>query len=359
MEEENKPQVKFVENSSKQEGKRNNKSLIALISAIVVIVVLIVIFLIPHRSMEKVDAYFEKDDTASALSMLRAMGENGDTSALNRLGRMYEEGDTVSQDLKLSTDYYLESAKLKNPYAAYVVGKYFYKQWQEQTGDEESLKNALNWFTQSAQQSYTSSYYYLGLIYGIDGNTITDYKKSFENYKKGASLDVVKCYYGLANCYKNGKGTVKNLNEAFKNYNKGAQEGDFNCAFNLSTMYSNGEGTSVNKALGEEWFSKAADFGHPIAQLELGDKALEKKDYADAEMWYSRLAENKNASQMTDDEGDMVNAKAFAEYRLGLAYYSQNDLDNAEHYFELSSLDGYGKADRPLETVRELKEFRQ
>ena len=60
-----------------------------------------------------------------------------------------------------------------------------------------------------------------------------------------------------------------NYSEAFKFCSVAAEQGNAEAQFNLGVMYDNGQGVKQDYFKAVEWYQKAAEQGHPLAQIYL------------------------------------------------------------------------------------------
>jgi TPR repeat protein len=68
-----------------------------------------------------------------------------------------------------------------------------------------------------------------------------------------------------------GEGTEKNMKKAFEYYEKAANQGHAIAEFNLGVMYEHGEGTAKDMKKAFKYYEKAANQGHADAQNNLAE----------------------------------------------------------------------------------------
>jgi len=103
---------------------------------------------------------------------------------------------------------------------------------------------------------------------------------------------------------------AKDYVKAVEWYTKAAEQGHAIAQFNLGICYYNGEGVAKDYVKAAEWYTKAAEQGHAEAQNNLGycyynGEGIDK-DYVKAAEWYTKAAEQGHAE---------------AQNNLGYCYY--------------------------------------
>jgi TPR repeat protein len=95
--------------------------------------------------------------------------------------------------------------------------------------------------------------------------------------------------------YYNGRGVEKDFAKAAEYYRKAADQGHALAQYNLGYAYSKGEGVAEDKAEGARWYRKAAEQGFALAQCNLGVAYRNgegvAKDLAEAIRWIRKAAE--------------------------------------------------------------------
>jgi len=119
---------------------------------------------------------------------------------------------------------------------------------------------AAQWYTQAANQGYSTAQFNLGLMYA------------------------------------NGMGVAQNYDLAVDWYNKAASRGYAAAEFNLGMLYASGQGVPQELAKTVAWFRKAADQGYVAAQSNLGVMYAQGRGVpqsnVDAYMWFEVAATN-------------------------------------------------------------------
>jgi TPR repeat protein len=152
---------------------------------------------------------------------------------------------------------------------------------------------------------------------------------------------------------------IAGLDEAYAAYQKGyyaaasaewmqlAQQNNAQAQYQLAKAYSSGQGVEQDYKRAFAWFSRAAEQGHADAQNDLGSfyatGLLFKKDYQHAVAWYAKAAQQNHA---------------LAQYNLGILYGLGKGVDQddfqAYKWLKLASINGYEKAQKPLDKLIEL-----
>jgi len=151
-----------------------------------------------------------------------------------------------------------------------------------------------------------------------------DYVAAHRLFRPLADQGDALAQFNLGLMYANGQGVPQNDAEAFGWFRSAADQGLADAQYNLGLMYLNGKSPlnmfvsdpksadvvkKIHYASAVEWFRKAADQGHALAQYNLGSMYLSgqgvPQDYAEAVKWYRKAA----------DQGF-----APAQYNLGLMY---------------------------------------
>lgn len=154
-----------------------------------------------------------------------------------------------------------------------------------------------------------------------------------------------------------------------------AENGDADAQFKLGYCYDNGSGVKKDHAEAVKWYRKAAEQGHPEANLALAaDDGVTQENIKDVLPWILKIAERGNARaqygmgvchengigvqkdpklavywyRLAADKGD-----AKAQYKLALCYGSgdgvEEDLDQAAYYLHQAAGQGFAPARQLLE----------
>lgn len=338
--------------------------------------------------MTNVNKYFADNDTISAVKMLEAMGEDGDTAAYNRLGRMYDKGDTLTYNADKSLHYYYLSAKLGNPYAQYKYGKDaayinannrakfdesigFLEKSAKQgykdamyeigmiltgqrfsTGFKDYNKAAV-YFQKAADKGITESYYELGMIYsGLRDSTYKNLTKAFAFFKTGADKGNPGCFEKTGLSYEQGLGTKVDGQKAIYYLEKAANIGNKDCMFEIYDIYSRGKIVPKNPVAASNWLVKAGDAGSALALYLLEAKAWASNDFESEKHWGALLSDNSDAPPSMRGEAQLHLGILYA---TGFNHTEECNYDEAESYLEDAVNNGYDIAVKALADVREAK----
>jgi len=110
--------------------------------------------------------------------------------------------------------------------------------------------------------------------------------------------------------------------------------------YGLGRCYEYVNGAEKNPMESGKWYRKAADQGHPNAQLRLGDVFYQGKYYKDAVTWYQKAAKQDLAA---------------AQYQLGLCYECGNGVMKskltAKKWYKRAADQGHEKAKAKLKEM--------
>jgi TPR repeat protein len=152
--------------------------------------------------------------------------------------------------------------------------------------------------------------------------------------------------YDLAVSYYDGKGQMQDDAKAMEWFTKAAEQGHPDAQYKLGVMYSFGQGAAQDAVLAVNWFRKAAEQGMPAAQYCLGvmygtGQGVPLDPVAAAE-WYTRAA----------DQGSVA-----AQYMLGIVYSKgqgvTRDSDTAIQWYTRAAEQGSPAAQYILGVIYE------
>ena len=170
---------------------------------------------------------------------------------------MYANGQCVTQDYKQAVHWYTESAEQGNANAQnnlalmYSIGE----------GITQDYKQAVYWYKQAAEQGNAWAQNNLGSIYDKGEGIPQDYKQAVHWYTKAAKQGLATAQYSLGLKYQRGKGTHKDYKQTIYWYKKAAEQGNANAQYFLALMYSIGKGVPQNYIYAYAWWSLAAAQG--------------------------------------------------------------------------------------------------
>jgi uncharacterized protein len=159
----------------------------------------------------------------------------------------------------------------------------------------------LNTIKSLAEQGSTEAQYKLGVMYANGDGVDKNERAAIEWYQKVVTQ-------GLG-YHKKAKKQLEYLEI------KNAEQGDAATQYNLGVRYANGQGVIKNESAAIEWYQKAAEKGHVVAQYNLSTI------YATAAEWYTKAAEQGNVTAQNNlyklaTEQEFVEA----QYNLGVIY---------------------------------------
>ncbi|MGF6780654.1 SEL1-like repeat protein [Paraburkholderia sp. GAS334] len=224
-------------------------------------------------------------------SELLPIAEHGDPKAQNELGRRFSLGKGgVSQDQKQALIWFSKSANQNNAYGQNMVGL-LYLNGVSVTKD---YQKALDWFRKSADQGYAEGEANYALMFQNGYGVARDYKISQDWYRKAAEKNIARAEFNLGAIYFNGLGVPQDYKQALNWFSKAANQGHANAEYALGQMYAEGTGTARDYKAARELLTKAADQGNPSAQSYLGwmyyQGAGVAKDYKKSIDFYSKAA---------------------------------------------------------------------
>ena len=207
-----------------------------------------------------------------AIAELQAGTEQGHADAQFRLARAYLRGEGVPKDAKKAFELMKAAAEQGHADAMGGLG-YFYSAGLVTPKDQ---KLAIEWFRKGADKGSAKAQLNLGnLLLKGQGDTAADpetqRKEALQWIQKAADENLPEAALAYANiAYFGDHGVEKNYEIAAK-YSKVAAEAGLADAQNmLGNLYHYGWGIPCDKALGDQWFRKAALQGHIKAQSNLG-----------------------------------------------------------------------------------------
>ena len=181
-------------------------------------------------------------------------------------------------------------------YAQYTLGLIYFK------GEEvpKDYKEAVKWYTRSAEQGYAPAQLNLGVMYHMGEGVLQDDKQAVKWYRKLAEKQgQVMAQYNLGLIHSKGYGSSEgpqDYKEAVKWYRKAAEQGHANAQCNLGMMlawHRQGEPHDYKEAV--KWFRMSSEQGHAGAQNCLGQMYLREgvfQDNTEAYAWFSTAKAN-------------------------------------------------------------------
>jgi TPR repeat protein len=186
-------------------------------------------------------------------------------------------------------------------------------------GQARDYKQAIYWFTKSAEKGNATAQATLGYIYHKGEGVPQDHAQAINWYTKAAEQGNVNAQRNLAILYFNADGAPIDFNKALVWFTKAAEQGDLAAQFNLGLMNERGNGAAFPKDVKKafSWYSKAASQGNISAQLNLaamyarGDGV--PQDNKQAYIWAAVAAAGGGNTRIRDYAASKLNPKALEE----------------------------------------------
>jgi TPR repeat protein len=238
-----------------------------------------------------------KKNVKQILGFYKRAIENGSTKAAVRMAQIYENGEYgQAVDFQKALDFY-EGVLEDEDEAMNAVGSEHYKR--------KDYKNAVELFSKAADMGNASAMNNLGTCYelgkGVDKDVLRAYDLYEESAKKGNTQ-------GMSNLgflyYKEAKiqGSEEQFLEAahWFRFSIAEDESLKDSHYYLGCMHLNGDGVDQSYSKSYKYFKKAADEGHDISCLKIGDLCYRgfdhnKPDKMKAYEWYSLGAQRGNS----------------------------------------------------------------
>ncbi len=179
-------------------------------------------------------------------------------------------------------------------------------------------------YDKAAQQGHTDAMLILAkaLYYGVYVKLDETRAQALE--LKAAQLGNIQAQLLVASRYHLGfRNYKKDPQEAFHWYQQAAEQGSAEGQYHLSLLYSNRDADEEDEAQAVLWMRRAADQGHPGAQVSIGKDCEWDGKPEEAFSWYKKAADQQDSSGMTElgrcyEQGLSVpvdQKKAFALYQ--------------------------------------------
>jgi TPR repeat protein len=220
--------------------------------------------------------------------------------------------------------------------------------YQEGEGVAKNEKEAISWYSKSAEQGNPLAQLKLARIHDHEfGFEPRDMSKAFSFYQKAAQQNNPEAQARLGHCYANGEGVQKDEKEAFKWFRRSAEQGYPPGQQGLGLCYERGRGVSKDEAEAEKWYKLAS-----VAIINDNSSLEEFLASLGAEQGLERLAEKKQfiLCLKSAEKGDAsAQAKLGRYYELGEGtdknnkealkwYVLSTEQENAEAYCYLGEL---------------------
>ena len=321
---------------------------------------------------------------------LREKAASGDAESAFYLGNEYFYGENRVANYTLAAYWYKKAAEKGIPEAQYNYGSCL----EAGRGVTKSLAEAFVWYRKAADQDFSPASYRIALFYlsGVpDGNgglmlnpdpkTALEMleklvQKQFEpaelksaamkmgrNSSAGDQAEAFallsrvtarkncspKAFRMLADCYFSGLGCAQDRAKAVQLLEQAAAKGEPEALAKLGFLHEYGQGVKADPVLANNYYKKAAEAGHPMAQFKYAEALSEGifpgKNFNDAMPWYRKSAAA-GCSQ--------------ALFKLGVFYYDglgvKKDPRQAAKFFFQAARQGYVRAQYNLACLFESGE---
>jgi TPR repeat protein len=268
-------------------------------------------------------------DLSEALKWIRSAADKGDSIAQNLLGNCLGTGEGITKDLEQAAEWFEKSARRGNIPSLVALGRlYLYGQ-----GVVEDHDIAFKLLTRAADRGDLAGYHFLGLLWEMESG-MKALETAMGHFNHAASNGYLRSQVYLAK-YHSQCGRDET---AAQWYTKAAEQGHPESQYTLGCLYRKGSGVPKDETQSMFWYQKAAGNGDPSAQNTLAicydlGKGLEA-DVTQAMYWYQKAADQGN-SQALITLAEKYHAGDGVEQNFGLAM---------NYYLKASQLGGMNSA---------------
>ena len=153
-----------------------------------------------------------------AVHTLKWLWDEGLTVAAHQLGKCYRDGLGVIPDEEQAERWFLRSAKERNDYSQYALGKLLQKQ--------RRMKEALQWYKQASAQGNQYANYRLGKLYLTGKEVPKDTEKVVRYLTASAEAGNQYAQYALGKLYLTGQDIPQNREQALYWFTQSAEQGN-------------------------------------------------------------------------------------------------------------------------------------
>ena len=182
---------------------------------------------------------------------------DGKPSDWATMGRLFQDGIGVLKDEKEAVKWYTKSAEQGDAYGQSNLGACYFNG----TGVAKDEKEAVKWYGKAADKGDGWSQNELGRCYANGIGVEKDFKKALEWYRKGAEQGDGSATGSVGWCYETGKGVAKDEKQALGWYLKAAEAKQAWSMGQLARMYEEGRGTDKNPTEAFRWWNQQAEAG--------------------------------------------------------------------------------------------------
>jgi TPR repeat protein len=233
-----------------------------------------------------------KVTTADAVTLFRALANQGVPKAAEIMGDRYKAGTGVPQDYQEAISWYQKAADGNDAQAMLSIATLYYFG----TGVTQDHEKAFFWTKKAADTGSATGEEFLGILYEIGDGTRQDYKKAMSLYQEAADSSDPEALFRIASLYYKGEGVKKDYEKAFFWEQKAANAGNADGESSLCYDYYAGQGVSQDFTKAFYWAQKAADTGNAPAESNLAvfyqNGFGGPKDIPKAIFWYQRAVDH-------------------------------------------------------------------
>lgn len=233
------------------------------------------------------------NDPRQAVYWYDMAAQRGHIDAMIDIAACYLFGFQVERNVHAATEWYKRAASCGSAVAHHNLGMLA-------LNSDGEISTALRYLQTASELGYADAAYMLGVLY-IMGTTVEKNPtlalqwliRSFELGKHYAARPIGDFYFQGA--FDGGR---QNLDKTVEWYMKGMECGVLSCTEALGDYYFHGFGGEVDRDLGCDFYTMAANGGSAHAAFALGTAEIENKHYRDALKWM-QTAESRGHDKAT------------------------------------------------------------
>ena len=211
--------------------------------------------------MAQARAIYRSGNYEEAIPFFEEAGQRNSAEAQYYLGVIYDEKQGVLRKPEQAIEQYRAAAEQGYAAAQHKLGiKY-------QRGEDipSNPDMAISWLQKAADQGHTEAEAGLAGLYENHGRRTSD-EKAVILYEKAALKDHITAQYNLSEMLKDGRGVARKDPVAAAAWMlKAAELGDPNAQYEMGRKYFRADGVEQSDEKALEWYSRAAEQGHPKA----------------------------------------------------------------------------------------------
>ena len=217
---------------------------------------------------------YENEEFKEAFDYFLKASSYGSAWGCYELADCYKYGLGVKVDKKEAYRLYNEAAAKGLALAEYELGDYLY--------DEESYKDAFDWYNKAAFKYYAPAQNMVGFMYSNGLGCKKSDEKAFYYYVQSARQGFRTAIHNLGHAYfhgiaiKNGK-KAQDYRLAMDYFKRAAEDGEAESMYYLGTCYQYGLGTKKDWVKAKKWFEEASKLGNVESK-----KALRGENHREA-----------------------------------------------------------------------------